>query len=508
MRKRLLWLGVLLVLGAGIYVGSTRFSRSAQPLQLITAAVTRGDVTQTIDATGRLEAVATVQVGTQVSGTIKALYADFNSRVKRGQVVAELEPSLFETQVEQAQATVVRLEADEERARVQFDDTRVKLARAQELSKKQLVPATDVETAEANFRGAEAALKGAQAQIVQARASLNQAKVNLSHTIIQTPIDGVVISRNVDVGQTVAASMQAPTLFQIANDLTRMQVSTNIDEADIGHVAVGQAVTFQVDAFPNERFSGTVSQVRLNPVIASNVVSYVTIIEVSNPDLRLRPGMTATVSVEVAKAADTLRVPASAFRFVPTPDVFASLGQPAPNVPTDSAAAPSGNTPGSSPVAGRRGMPERLAQMTPQETEAFFAARGRGGAAPEGGPSVRTGGGPLAGSARPVAPSSMPRVGRERDGAARLWVLTDGRLQSVSVRTGITDGTNVAVTASELQDGTRVATGVVQPGQASAAAAGGSPLIPLPPFGRRGGGAGGAPRGAGPSQGGAAGRGP
>ncbi|MBI3050505.1 MAG: efflux RND transporter periplasmic adaptor subunit [Acidobacteria bacterium] len=328
MKRTLTALGILLAIAAGGYLLSTRYTGSAQALQVVTAPVTRGDVVQTIDATGRLEAVTMVQVGTQVSGTIKALYADFNSRVRQGQVVAELEPSLFETQVEQARATVVRLEADAERARVQYQDAQVKLARARDLAARQLVPATDLETAEANARAAEAALKAAEAQIVQAQASLNQARVNLSHTVIRAPIDGVVISRNVDVGQTVAASMQAPVLFQIANDLSRMQVTGSVDEADIGRVRAGQRATFQVDAYPGETFSGSVSQVRLNPVIESNVVSYVTVIDVSNMDLRLRPGMTATVVIEVARTADTLRVPAAALRFAPTPEVFAALGQP------------------------------------------------------------------------------------------------------------------------------------------------------------------------------------
>jgi len=240
-----------------------------------------------------------------VSGAIKELHADFNSRVKRGQVIARLEPSLFETQVQQAQATLVRLRADAERTRVQFEDALTKLTRARDLAGRQLVPMTDLETAEANAKVAEASLNAAEAQVSQAEASLNQTKVNLGLTVITAPIDGVVISRSVDVGQTVAASMQAPTLFQIANDLTQMQVSANVDEADIGDVAVGQSVSFQVDAYPGESFLGTVGQVRLNPVIESNVVSYVTIISVPNSDLRLRPGMTATVTIEVARANDT-----------------------------------------------------------------------------------------------------------------------------------------------------------------------------------------------------------
>ena len=293
---------------------------SSDAPRFLTAPVSRGDIVDRVEATGTLEAVTTVQVGTQVSGTIKTLHADYNSRVRKGQVVAELEPSLFQTQVDQARATVARLEADVERARVDVDDTQVKLRRANELWERELIAQTDLETAQANARQAEAALKGAQAQVAQSRASLSQAQVNIGHTIIRAPIDGVVISRNVDVGQTVAASMSAPTLFVIANDLSRMRVSASIDESDIGRVRAGLAVTFKVDAYPNETFAGTVSQVRLQPVTEQNVVSYVTMIDVPNPDLKLKPGMTANVTVEIARVDDVLRVPNAALRFRASPE--------------------------------------------------------------------------------------------------------------------------------------------------------------------------------------------
>jgi len=292
-----------------------RSGNSADAPRFLTASVTRGDIVENVEATGTLEAVTTVQVGTQVSGTIKTLLADYNSRVRKGEVVAELEPSLFQTQVDQARATVTRLEADVDRARVDVDDAQVKLRRANELWDKQLIARTDLETAQATARQSEAALKAAQAQVVQARASLSQAQVNIGHTIIRAPIDGVVISRNVDVGQTVAASMAAPTLFVIANDLSQMRVSARIDESDIGRVRSGQAVTFKVDAYPNETFAGKVSQVRLQPVTEQNVVSYVTIIDVPNPGLKLKPGMTANVTIEIERAEDVLRVPNAALRF-------------------------------------------------------------------------------------------------------------------------------------------------------------------------------------------------
>jgi HlyD family secretion protein len=289
----------------------------AEAPAFMSAEVTRGNVISTVEATGTLEAVTTVQVGSQVSGTISALHADFNSKVKKGQVIAELDSSLFQTQVEQARATVARLQADFDRAKVQAADANLKLTRAHELFDKQLIPKTDLETAESTARSADAAVKGAEAEIVQAKASLNQAQVNLSHTIIKAPIDGVVIARNVDVGQTVASSLQAPTLFILARDLAEMQVNASVDESDIGEIAPEQNVRFRVDAYPNETFTGKVRQVRLQPVVQQNVVSYVTVIDVPNRELKLKPGMTAAVTIETARADDVLKVPNAALRFSP-----------------------------------------------------------------------------------------------------------------------------------------------------------------------------------------------
>jgi HlyD family secretion protein len=320
---------ILLVLVAIVAVTASvaaYYRSNAQPsVPYTTAPVTRGTIVQVVAATGTLQAVTTVQVGSQVSGTIKALCADFNSEVKKGQVIAELDPSLFQTQVEQARASLVRLQADVDRARVDAGDTETKLKRAQELWAQQLISRADLDTAETAARQSAAAVKSAQAQVTQAQAVLNQNQVNLDHTIIRAPIDGIVISRNVDVGQTVASSLQAPTLFVIANDLTRMQVNASIDESDIGRIAAGQPVTFSVDAYLGEKFSGRVSQVRLDPKVDSNVVSYTTIIDVPNPHMKLKPGMTATVSVETARAEDVLKVPTSALRF--TPSVIASGAQ-------------------------------------------------------------------------------------------------------------------------------------------------------------------------------------
>ncbi|HEV3486776.1 MAG TPA: efflux RND transporter periplasmic adaptor subunit [Vicinamibacterales bacterium] len=282
-----------------------------------TAVAVRGDVVEAVHATGTLGAVMTVQVGSQVSGTIKSLHADFNSIVRKGQVIARLDSSLFQAQVDQAEATIARLQADVERARVSLEDAIVKRDRARELSSRGLIPAAELETAETTVRQAQASVSAAQAQVTQARAALNQNRVNLSHTVITSPVDGIVISRNVDVGQTVAASMSAPTLFVIANDLTDMQVEASVDEADVGRIAAGQPVTFTVDAYPRDTFTGMVSQVRLQPVVQQNVVSYVTVIDVPNPEGKLKPGMTASVTIEVARAEDVLKVPNAALRFQP-----------------------------------------------------------------------------------------------------------------------------------------------------------------------------------------------
>jgi HlyD family secretion protein len=316
--KRSFWVATG-VIAIAVVVTTLYYRRdvAAEAPAFTTARVSRGDVVATVEATGTLEAVTTVQVGSQVSGTISALNADFNSRVRKGQVIAKLDSSLFQTQVDQARATVARLQAEVDRARVQATDADLKLKRAHELWERQLIPRTDLETAESTARSAEAAVKGAEAQVVQAQASLNQTQVNLSHTIIRAPIDGVVIARNVDVGQTVASSLQAPTLFIIARDLAEMRVNASIDESDIGEIQPDQPVTFRVDAYPGVTFSGTVSQVRLQPVVQQNVVSYVTVIDVPNPGLKLKPGMTASVTIETGRADDVLKVPTAALRFTP-----------------------------------------------------------------------------------------------------------------------------------------------------------------------------------------------
>lgn len=237
----------------------------AAPPQLVVATVTRGTILSTVDATGTLQTVDTVEVGTQVSGTIATLGVDFNDTVKRGQVVATLDQAIFLSQIQQAEAQVFRLRAEHERARVQVLDAETKLKRARMLGEKQLVAATEVETAEVNTELAKASLKAAEAQLTQAEGALAQAKVNLSYLVIRSPVDGIILSRNVDVGQTVAAGLQAPTLFVIARSLDTLELAASVAESDVGRVRPGQPVAFTVDAYPAESFTGTVRQYASSP---------------------------------------------------------------------------------------------------------------------------------------------------------------------------------------------------------------------------------------------------
>jgi HlyD family secretion protein len=273
-----------------------------------TAGVERGAIEAVVSATGTVQPVVQVDVGSQVSGTVSKLHADYNSRVREGQVLCEIEPSSFKARVAQAEAAVARAEAAVKEAKLQLD-------RANELLPQKYVSQSDVDEAESTLQQRQADLK-------QARAQLEAAQVDLNNTTIRSPIEGVVIARAVDLGQTVAASLQAPKLFTIANDLTQMQVETRIDEADIGQIRPGLPVIFSVDAFPDQQFEGQVAQVRLEPITEQNVVTYTTVIATANHDLRLRPGMTANVSVRVANRDDVLKIPNSALRFRPPPEAM------------------------------------------------------------------------------------------------------------------------------------------------------------------------------------------
>jgi len=342
MKRAIIAVVILAVVGGG--VGAWYSQRSRPEVQITTAPITRGDIVDTVGATGTLQAVTTVQVGSQVSGNIQWLGADFNSIVKKGQVIARLDPSLFDAQHQQVQANLVQARAnltkarsELDRARVQLTDAQQKYSRAQELSSKELLATSEldsakiaVDTAQASVASQQATVTQVQAAVTQSEASVNQSQVNRDHTVILAPIDGIVTQRSVDVGQTVAASMQAPTLFVIAADLTEMQVNANIDEADVGRIRPGQQVSFRVDAYPTDNFIGTVTQIRLQPVVVQNVTTYGTVITVPNRELKLKPGMTANVKIEIAKRTNVLRVPNAALRFRPTEEIFAALQQTPP----------------------------------------------------------------------------------------------------------------------------------------------------------------------------------
>lgn len=420
--RRLPWIvaAVVVLAGAGGWLLRSR----GQAPRFVTAAVDRGDVVEVVGATGALEAVTTVQIGSQVSGTIQALGADFNSQVKKGQVIARLDPSLFEARLGQARANLLAARANVERARSGVDDTRLKFERARALGAQELAPQSDVDSAKAAYDGALAQLRANEAAVSQAEASVHQAEVDLEHTVISTPIDGVVITRNVDVGQTVAASFQAPVLFVIAGDLTRMRVNASVDEADVGRVREGQEVSFHVDAFPEREFHGRVEQVRLNPTTVQNVVSYNAIIAVDNQELLLRPGMTATVSVVVREARGVLRLPASALRFRPE---------------------------GFEATAGRGG-------QRPGAAGAGARAARRGGAQPGGTP------------AEGQAAGQRPRGRR-----SQVFVPgPDGRPLAAPVVVGISDGQKVELVEG-LAEGAQVITGAEIPGAARSGPAGASP---------------------------------
>lgn len=324
--KRTSFAFVTLIVAATISLGAYYARRTDGTPILTTDAATRGSIVTVISATGTLQAVTTVQVGSQVSGSVESLKADFNQLVKHGDVLATLDQSLYASALEQARASLVSAEAEAERLRVAEAASTTALTRARELSARQLLPAADLETAESALRSAAAQVVGADAKIKQARSAVLTAQVNLAKTVITSPIDGVVIARNVDVGQTVAASLSTPVLFIIAADLSKMQLSASIDESDLGQVQPKQAVTFRVDAYPSETFRGTVSQVRLNPTTVSNVVTYAAMIDAPNPGLKLKPGMTANLTIEVTRRDDVLRVPSAALRFRPDTEVLARFG--------------------------------------------------------------------------------------------------------------------------------------------------------------------------------------
>jgi HlyD family secretion protein len=316
MKKKVIILSiiVIVIIAAGLFL---YLKGNGKNIAYKTEKISRGEIKSVVTATGTVNAVTTVSVGTQVSGTIKRLMVDYNSPVKKGQLLAQIDPSTFQAQVDQAMANLWSAKANMEKAAVATLDARRTLQRSKDLFAQNFIARSDLDTAETNALSAEAQQKVTKAQVGQAQAALKIAETNLQYTNILSPVDGTVISRSVDIGQTVAASFQTPTLFSIAQDLTKMQIDTNVDEADIGKIMVGQTVSFTVDAYPDTIFTGKVAVVRNAPITVSNVVTYDVVIQVENPQLKLKPGMTANVSIAIETHSNVLRIPNAALRFKP-----------------------------------------------------------------------------------------------------------------------------------------------------------------------------------------------
>lgn len=306
-------LAVVIFSVAGVYFYITK----PQPPTYKTAKVERGDLVSAVAATGNLAAVVTVQVGTQVSGTIQKLYVDFNSKVVKGQTIAQIDPALFQAQVDQARGNSLNARATLQKSKADLTDAKRNLDRYRQLVKEGIVAQSDYDAAENRYQMAAATVKASEGSVAQTRGALHQAETNLRYATIRSPVNGIVVSRNVDVGQTVAASFSTPTLFTIAQDLTKMEIDTSVDEADISRISVGQQVTFTVDSYPETRFTGKVVQIRNAPVITQNVVTYIVVIGVDNKELKLKPGMTANVSIETARKDNVLKLPSAALRFRP-----------------------------------------------------------------------------------------------------------------------------------------------------------------------------------------------
>lgn len=447
MKKFLVLVLLLAASGAGWYYYQSRDSAQSAPV-FTTTTVARGDVLQTVTATGQLDPLLSVDVGSQISGLVKKLYVDYNSPVKKGDKLAEIDPATYEQRLRQARANLASSEASTHLQRVNFE--RVKLLNEQKLVTQQ------------EFDQADAQLRQAEAQLLTSKASVENALVDLERCTITSPIDGIVMSKQTEEGKTVAASLNAPVLFTIANDLSRMQITAAVAEADIGSVNVGQQVTFTVDAFPNRNFTGEVVQVRNAPKTANNVVTYETIINVSNRDLRLRPGMTANVSIIVARRDGVIRVPNSTLRVRMPEGVAVSPTPPAPAATEAQASAansPAPAAPAASPTpaptgGGRRGG-GMFGDLTPEQRQAMREIMAEVGVDFRSGPptpeqreQIRK---LMVARGLPVSDAG----GAARPGEVTITTRTVYRLKSptaapeaVTVRIGITDGS-----ASEVIDG-------------------------------------------------------
>lgn len=456
--SKYLWLALVVIIGSGGFGTWQLLSAKTEKPNYIFGTVDRGSIVTQVEMTGTLAAVTTVAVGTQVSGTVAELYADFNSEVKKDQVLAKLDPALFQTQLDQAEASIktdeavlnndlagiAATKANIEKSKVDVLNTTRKYKMTRQLYDEGLETKDDLDSAQAvmdssnaalaatqaQLDAAQSALKADQARLDQAKANFKNAQVNLEHTIITSPISGTVISRNIDRGQTVAASFSTPTMFTIGEDLTKMQVVTNTDEADVGKLKPGMEATFTVDAYPGETFHGAIRQVRLAATTVQNVVTYNAVIDVSNPDLRLKPGMTANVKVVIEKSDNVLRLPNAAIRFRPTlsdndmADAFKKAGE--------------------------------------EKFYSFYQNRMKGGSA---GPQRMGAGGYSMGPTQmrgnngsPMARSSQSgSTGAPKGRRTPVWVLgSDKLLRPVVLKLGLTDGVQTEILEGKLNQGDKI----------------------------------------------------
>jgi HlyD family secretion protein len=457
------WLIAVVVVAAVAVFAAFQFKGNDKP-QYFTTKVDRGDIRAVVEATGTINAVTMVQVGSQVSGTISRLYVDFNSRVKKGKVIAQIDPPLFEGTLLQAkadyanaEANLVASRANLEKAKATAIQTKADYERTAGLTKEGVMSQQQLDLAKANADTAVAAVGAAEAQVTQAaaqgqqkQAAVKVAQTNLDYTTIHAPIDGTVIARNVDVGQTVAASLQAPTLFTIAQDLTKMQVYASTDESDVGMIRTGQVVSFKVDAYPKDTFSGRVSQIRMNATTVQNVVTYNTIVDFDNPDMKLFPGMTAYITIPVATAKSVVRVPNGALRYKP-------------DLPADQI----------------RALYQKYGLVSSEPSQAGSAGGPAAGGAT--GKQYRAQAAGTQGGGGDAAPTRTPRVD-----VAVVWKLNAQKeLEPVRVRTGITDHTLtevVQVMNGQLNEGDELVTGAM----AANSAASRPPTMGGQPAGARG----------------------
>ncbi|HOW86012.1 MAG TPA: efflux RND transporter periplasmic adaptor subunit [Candidatus Aminicenantes bacterium] len=458
MKKKVLWMIIALVVVAGVILGLTVLKGGKKnEVKYRTETLGRGDIEATVVTSGTLNPIDTIDIGAQVSGKVTKLYADFNTPVKTGDIVAELDQEQLRMKIQQNEASYRTRTASLEQAKVTLQTTEKAYERAKALFAKSLLSVEEMDSAEANYLSAKSSLVSAEASLSQAKSSLDQSKVDLSYAIIRSPVDGVVITRKVSLGQTLQSGFNVPVLFQVATDLTKMKVECDVDESDIGKVKEGQNVRFGVEAYPDESFHGVVQQVRVSPTTTNNVVTYTIIVNVDNPEKKLLPGMTATASIIVGEAKNVLRVPNGALRFTPT------LTE-----------------------AEMKKMQEEMRQRFMAQRPAQGGQPGQPGAANPGMP-----GAPPAGS--PGGPGGQPAAARQggqnRPQMPRVWVQEkDGKLRMAMLRTGVSDTNYSEIVRGDLKEGDVVVLGT----QGSTDAAGnqmnrmgGMMFMGGPPGGRR-----------------------